>query len=434
MWYNLTTKFNVEVLAVSKKLYEILGVNEKASLEEIQKAFRKKGLILHPDKHRDDTDSDKAKAEEAFKFLSRAYAILSDSKSRKEYDTGSIDDEGRNRPASAESSTKYSTTRAASSVDESFDDPSFIKFYASRIVTLNELQQAIRLVKAHFHQVLYDNVSFVDMIKRCDEVGVLLDYLAQTTDPIGRLGTILNEVSEIKFQAVLKSLAIKQNIIAGKESFVALLNTIKIDAKYEEVVFQLLLQVIKANSDLEFVLHNQPPRRGQIVIELLQGRLAEQLEGPALNIVAPFWKLGGQASEVSGRKIPFTLFGFSHLLIPNIRRLDPGVKIWDADDVGMIAEFSDETHHLSFKDVLDLQEQEDKLAHRETSDLFGLWMDSERRSILEQSVEVLSERMGPLTQKYHAKAAFFKAPNSNGMGYHGKGATFDELRARSFAK
>lgn len=61
--------------------YKILGVSRNASDEEIKKAYRKLALKYHPDR----TKGDKA-AEEKFKQISEAYAVLSDKEKRKQYD------------------------------------------------------------------------------------------------------------------------------------------------------------------------------------------------------------------------------------------------------------------------------------------------------------------------------------------------------------
>lgn len=62
-----------------KNYYEILGVDKKASKEEIKKAFRKLAHEYHPDK--------KSGSEEKFKEINEAYSILSDDKRRAEYDS-----------------------------------------------------------------------------------------------------------------------------------------------------------------------------------------------------------------------------------------------------------------------------------------------------------------------------------------------------------
>lgn len=61
-----------------ENLYEILGVSENATQDEIKKAYRIKAKELHPDKEGGD--------EELFKRVSAAYDILSDSNKRAEYD------------------------------------------------------------------------------------------------------------------------------------------------------------------------------------------------------------------------------------------------------------------------------------------------------------------------------------------------------------
>jgi molecular chaperone DnaJ len=64
-----------------KDFYAILGVDKKASGDEIKKKYRSLARELHPDK----TKGDDA-LEEKFKAVSEAYDILSDSKKRAEYD------------------------------------------------------------------------------------------------------------------------------------------------------------------------------------------------------------------------------------------------------------------------------------------------------------------------------------------------------------
>jgi len=69
-------------MATKKDYYETLGVAKTASGEEIKKAYRKLALKYHPDRNPGDKG-----AEEKFKGISEAYAVLSDSKKRSQYDT-----------------------------------------------------------------------------------------------------------------------------------------------------------------------------------------------------------------------------------------------------------------------------------------------------------------------------------------------------------
>lgn len=61
--------------------YETLGINEKATDEEIKKAYRKLSLQYHPDRNNNDP-----KFVEKFQKIGEAYETLSDKQKRQEYD------------------------------------------------------------------------------------------------------------------------------------------------------------------------------------------------------------------------------------------------------------------------------------------------------------------------------------------------------------
>lgn len=71
---------------MAKNYYDILGVNKDASTADIRKAFKKLSIKYHPDKHINDSEEDKKKAEEKFKEINEAYETLSDEQKRNEYD------------------------------------------------------------------------------------------------------------------------------------------------------------------------------------------------------------------------------------------------------------------------------------------------------------------------------------------------------------
>src|ERR1700756_3642031 len=64
-----------------KDYYKILGVDKKASTEEIKKAYRKLAVKYHPDKN-----PGNKQAEEKFKEISEANEVLSDPEKRKKFD------------------------------------------------------------------------------------------------------------------------------------------------------------------------------------------------------------------------------------------------------------------------------------------------------------------------------------------------------------
>jgi DnaJ-class molecular chaperone len=78
---------------VAKDLYQILGVAKTASEKEISSAYRTLAKKLHPDLNPGD-----AGAEERFKELASAYAVLRDPETRERYDRGEIDETGAEKP------------------------------------------------------------------------------------------------------------------------------------------------------------------------------------------------------------------------------------------------------------------------------------------------------------------------------------------------
>lgn len=69
-------------MPAQKNYYDILGVPESASAEEIKKAYRKLAVKYHPDKN----PSNAKEAEAKFKEVSEAYYVLSDQKRKAQYD------------------------------------------------------------------------------------------------------------------------------------------------------------------------------------------------------------------------------------------------------------------------------------------------------------------------------------------------------------
>ena len=61
--------------------WSLLGISPGSNAEEIKKAFRREAMRWHPDTNRNNRN-----AEERFKLINEAYAILSDPKKRIEWE------------------------------------------------------------------------------------------------------------------------------------------------------------------------------------------------------------------------------------------------------------------------------------------------------------------------------------------------------------
>src|SRR3989339_1267445 len=67
---------------MTEDYYKTLGIEKSADQEEVKKAYRKLAMKHHPDRNPNNRE-----AEEKFKKISEAYAVLSDSEKRKQYDS-----------------------------------------------------------------------------------------------------------------------------------------------------------------------------------------------------------------------------------------------------------------------------------------------------------------------------------------------------------
>jgi molecular chaperone DnaJ len=70
-------------MSTKRDYYEILGIQKNASIDDVKKAYRQLAMQFHPDRV---APEKKKEAEERFKEISEAYAVLSDQNKRALYD------------------------------------------------------------------------------------------------------------------------------------------------------------------------------------------------------------------------------------------------------------------------------------------------------------------------------------------------------------
>ena len=117
-----------------KDYYKILGIDRKASTDEIKKKYRKLALEFHPDRNQGDKQ-----AEEQFKNINEAYQVLSDDTKRKRYDQlGSSYSDWQRRGAPGNFNwndwvSQQGSSRGAQqvNVEDLFGNGSFSEFFSS---------------------------------------------------------------------------------------------------------------------------------------------------------------------------------------------------------------------------------------------------------------------------------------------------------------
>ncbi len=96
----------------NKTYYDVLGVSQLATQEEIKKAFRSQAKKWHPDVYIRESKEKIDKAEEVMKTITIAYEVLSDLSLRQQYDT-KLRQEHRNTTVLNTSTTQRATNQYA---------------------------------------------------------------------------------------------------------------------------------------------------------------------------------------------------------------------------------------------------------------------------------------------------------------------------------
>lgn len=148
-------------------LYETLGVSKSADAAEIKKAYRKKAMAVHPDRH-PEIDP------EVFHSVELAHRILSDEGRRKKYDaTGSAEDEPDTTHASAMQMVAQIINSLIERPDAIYVD---LVADAKRIIGVARTDHSANIKKA---QAAIDKIAKVrkrfKAKKGPDRIGIMLD-------------------------------------------------------------------------------------------------------------------------------------------------------------------------------------------------------------------------------------------------------------------
>ncbi|XP_037332231.2 dnaJ homolog subfamily C member 7 isoform X1 [Pungitius pungitius] len=93
-----------------KDYYKVLGVNKNATEDEIKKAYRKRALLHHPDRHSGASPELQKEEEKKFKEVGEAFSVLSDPKKKSRYDSGQdLEEDGMNMGADFDANNIFKT-------------------------------------------------------------------------------------------------------------------------------------------------------------------------------------------------------------------------------------------------------------------------------------------------------------------------------------
>lgn len=139
----------------SKDYYSILGVSWTASQSDIRAAYRALALRWHPDMHAGETPGKIREAEERFKEINEAYAVLSDYRHRRIYDrylvTFGYSSRSCSRPSSQHPSLSNSSSctgaSSAGSHSRTYQGSSYGYYYTKTVAAPNRDGLFVRLMK-----------------------------------------------------------------------------------------------------------------------------------------------------------------------------------------------------------------------------------------------------------------------------------------------
>jgi molecular chaperone DnaJ len=167
-------------------LYVILGLDSKATMEDIRKAYRRLGKEWHPDVNKS------PEAEEKFKEIKEAYNIIGDEKSRKEYDEDvALGSTHRVYGPSFESvfATFFSRARTAASPVDGTDITVKCKFFVRDVITAMRAQKTVKFIRKGICPDCNGQAIKVSPANSCAECGGTGSIPRTVVTPMGAVST-----------------------------------------------------------------------------------------------------------------------------------------------------------------------------------------------------------------------------------------------------
>ncbi|MCX7114488.1 MAG: DnaJ domain-containing protein [Gammaproteobacteria bacterium] len=405
---------------MANELYQQLGIAPSATMAEVKAAYRKKALLLHPDKHPNATESEKASYAENFKAMSSAYEILSDAEKRQQYDAnGGVVPDFTPRHQEPRSAFEPSFFGSFFYTEEG---QAFLCYRACGIVGPGQLQGFLDEMPEAFHQMVIDTVNFVTIVQCSPNPGnTVRRYLSRATEAVKKLGLVLEDLEDKVFKNIVDIIKDESIILHHREHFSILLQNMRTDEKIKHVVAVFLLKFIKSNEELSELL--------QAVSEPMQNTILQVLkqiqEGPMMKMVALHWQIRNRASTCDPMpNLVFSMIGFHLSQLAKIKQLDPTVQVTHYEDAGMIATFSNPDYLVSMRDVLAVHESENESSSIDIKSACDM-------EATERRLKALHPHMDQMASKYRIDVGFFKLPTTNGMGFRGNAQSYNALKARS---
>lgn len=169
-----------------KNYYEILGVNQQATIKEIKKAYRYLAKKYHSDSHPDDTSTD-----ELMKEINAAYEVLSDPIKRANYDYNLKNNNNFNETDEVREARRNETWKATIDIlKEALENAIMGEKLKNLVKSCNSNLEICELIKKFVNSILFRFAFYLIPV-------FILCYIFNPSTPTGLIGKIIDFISLI---------------------------------------------------------------------------------------------------------------------------------------------------------------------------------------------------------------------------------------------